>query len=100
MSPKLPYLVHWCTIDTMKVTITEARRRLPELVSRVKEDEGLRVRITVHGDVAAELRSCPIDPPLGAAAKRLRELMARLPAHRGGKRNISEQINQNLYTKK
>ena len=87
-------------IDTMKVTITEARRRLPELVSRVKEDDGLRVQITVHGDVAAELRSCPIDPPLGAAAKRLRELMARLPAHRGGKRNISEQINQNLYGKK
>ena len=85
---------------SMKVTITEARRRLPELVHRVKVDDGLRVQITVHGDVAAELRSCPGDPPLGAAAQRLRELMAELPPHRGRKRNISEQVNQHLYGKK
>ncbi len=83
----------------MKITISKARQKLPELVRRVKEDGDLRVQITVHGNVAAELRGCPLEPPPGAAAKRLRELMAELPAHRGSKRNISEQVNQHLYGK-
>ena len=81
----------------MKISISEARQKLPELVRRVKKDGDLRVQITVNGDVAAELRGCPREPPPGAAARRLREVMAELPAHRGRKRHISEQINQHLY---
>lgn len=84
----------------MKVPITEDRWRLPELVSRVKKDEGPHVQITVYFEMAAELQSRPIDPPVGAAAQRLRELMAELPAHPGRKRNISKQVNQHLYGKK
>ena len=83
----------------MKLTVTEARQKLPELVRRVKADGGLRVQITVHGEVAAELRACPPEPPPGAAARRLRELMAKLPAQRGRTRNISEEVNQHLYGK-
>ncbi|MCP3957975.1 MAG: hypothetical protein GY719_08995 [bacterium] len=84
----------------MKVTVTEARQTLPELVRRVKADADLRVQITVHGDVAAELRSCSPEPPRGAAANRLRELMAELPAHEGPGRSVSESVNEHLYGKR
>ena len=84
----------------MKVTVTEARQKLPELVRRVKADADLRVQITVHGDVAAELRACSPEPPPGRAAKRLRELMAELPAHRGPERRVSESVNEHLYGKR
>lgn len=83
----------------MKLTLTEARKKLPELVRRVKQDDGLRILITVHGDVAAELRGCPPDPPPGAAARRLQELMADMPAHRGRRRSTSENVGRHLYGK-
>ena len=83
----------------MKITVTEARQKLPELVRRVKEDSGLRVQITVHGDIAAELRAYSPGPPPGAAARKLRSLMAELPAHRGPKRRVSEDVNAHLYAK-
>lgn len=91
--------VQYRAICVMKLTIIEARKRLSELVHQVKREGDLRVQITVHGNVAAELRGCTPDPPPGAAAKRLRELMADFPTHRGRKRNTSEQINQHLYGK-
>ena len=83
--------------NSMKISISEARQKLPELVRRIKKDGDLRVQITVHGDVVAELRSCTPEPSPGAAARRLRELMVELPGHRGPKRNISKRINQHLY---
>ena len=81
----------------MKVTVTEARQKLPELVRRVREDSDLRVQITVHGNVAAELRASSPGPPPGAAARRLRELMSELPAIHGPKRKVSESVNEHLY---
>ncbi len=39
----------------MRLSISEARRRLPELVRRVGKDGAGSVQITVHGDVVAEL---------------------------------------------
>lgn len=83
----------------MKVTVTEARQRLPELVRRVKGDADFRVQITVHGDVAAELRASPKAAPAGAAARRLKEVMAQLPEHSGKKRRVSERVNEHLYGK-
>lgn len=84
----------------MEIAISEARRRLPELVHRVKTDAGLRIRITVHGEVVAELRAPLPEPKPGAAAERLRALMAEMPAHRGRKRKVSANVGEALYGKK
>ena len=84
------------TIVVMRMTVSEARRTLPELVKRVKGGD-LRIQITVHGEVAAELRAAVADPPPGAAAARLRELMTELPLVRGGKRRTSEEVVKHLY---
>jgi antitoxin (DNA-binding transcriptional repressor) of toxin-antitoxin stability system len=95
-------LVLFCTTlynIVMKVTMTEARQKLPELVRRVRNDSELRVQITVHGEVAAELHACLPEPRPGAAASRLREVMAQLPAHRGPERRVSESVNEHLYGK-
>ena len=40
----------------MKLSISEARKSLPELVRRVRKDAGAKVEITVHDEVVAELR--------------------------------------------
>ena len=80
----------------MKITISEARRTLPELVKRVKGGD-LRVLITVHGEVAAELRTATAEPPPGAAVAKLREVMSRLPAVRGATWKTSEEVGKHLY---
>lgn len=81
----------------MKISISEARRRLPELVRQVREDAGIRVQITVHDEVVAELRAALPEPEPGAAAKKLLELMEKLPKHRGRKTNISPRVKEHLY---
>lgn len=78
------------------MSVTEARRKLPELVKRASSEEGLRVLITVHGRVAAELRSCSPEPAPGAAARRLQELMSAQKPHRGKKHGISEEVSAHL----
>ena len=83
----------------MEVTVTEARRTLPELVRQVKADGDLRIRITVHGDVAAELRACVPDPPPGLAAQRLLDLMEAMPEGCGETRDISSNYKEHLYGK-
>jgi antitoxin (DNA-binding transcriptional repressor) of toxin-antitoxin stability system len=43
----------------MKLSISEARKRLPELVRQVRKDTGTKIEITVRDEVVAELRrSC------------------------------------------
>lgn len=81
----------------MKVSISEARRRLPELVRRVRKDTGTSVQITVHDEVVAELRAALPEPEPGAAAKNLLELMRKLPKHRGPKTNVSSHVKTYLY---
>jgi antitoxin (DNA-binding transcriptional repressor) of toxin-antitoxin stability system len=81
----------------MKVPISEARRRLPELVRHVKQDRGSVVQITVHDEVVAELRAALPEPEPGAAARALLELMQKLPKHRGPRRNISGHVKDHLY---
>ena len=39
----------------MKIPISEARRRLRELVRQVRKDAGEPVQITLHDEVVAEL---------------------------------------------
>ena len=81
----------------MKISISEARRRLPELVRQVRKEAGTTVQITVHDEVVAELRAAQLEPEPGAAAKKLLELMERLPKHRGRNTSISSHVKEHLY---
>jgi antitoxin (DNA-binding transcriptional repressor) of toxin-antitoxin stability system len=83
-----------------RVTISEARRRLPQLVRQVKQDRGSVVQITVRDEVVAELRAALPEPEPGAAARALLELMNKLPKHRGPRRNISGHVKEYLYGRK
>ncbi len=81
----------------MKLSISEARKRLPELVRQVRRDAGAKVEITVRDEVVAELRATLPEPEPGAAAKKLLQLMRRLPKHRGRKTNVSAHVKEHLY---
>jgi antitoxin (DNA-binding transcriptional repressor) of toxin-antitoxin stability system len=81
----------------MKLSISEARKRLPELVRQVRKDAGAKVEITVRDQVVAELRASLPEPEPGAAAKKLVQLMRRLPKRRGRKTNISGHVKKLLY---
>lgn len=81
----------------MKLSISEARRRLPALVRRVRRDASARVEITVHNEVVAELRAVRPEPEPGMAAKTLLRLMKKLPKPRGRKRSISSHVKTHLY---
>ena len=80
-----------------RVSISEARRRLPQLVRQVKQDRGSVVQITVRDEVVAELRAALPAPEPGGAARALLELMSKLPKHRGRRRNISGHVKESLY---
>ena len=81
----------------MKVSITEARKRLPELVRRVRKDAGETIQITLRDEVVAELRPALPEPEPGAAARKLLELMKRFPKHRGRRSAVSSRVNEYLY---
>jgi antitoxin (DNA-binding transcriptional repressor) of toxin-antitoxin stability system len=83
-----------------RVSISEARRRLPQLVRQVKQDRGSVVQITVRNEVVAELRAALPEPEPGAAARALLELARKLPKHRGRRRNISGHVKEYLYGRK
>jgi len=55
------------------------------------------VQITVHDEVVAELRAAQPEPAPGAAARKLLELMAKLPRHRGRKTRVSARATAHLY---
>ncbi|WP_447970929.1 hypothetical protein [Nitrospira sp. M1] len=84
----------------MKLPISEARRRLPALVRKVREDAGIRVQITLHNEVVAELRAAQPEPQPGEAAQKLLELAKQMPKSRGHKTNISSHTNAYLYGRK
>jgi antitoxin (DNA-binding transcriptional repressor) of toxin-antitoxin stability system len=81
----------------MKFSISEARKKLPELVRQVRKDPDSSVQITVRNEVVAELRAPLPEPEPGAAAKKLVALMRRLPKHRGRKTDISAHVKEHLY---
>lgn len=81
----------------MKLSISEARKRLPALVRRVQRDAGASVQITVHDQVVAELRAVQSEPDPGAAAKTLLRLMKTLPRPRGRKLPVSSHVKAHLY---
>ena len=81
----------------MKLSISEARRRLPELVRQVRQDPGATVQITVRDEVVAELRAALPEPEPGAAARALLELARRLPRRRGRQTDVSTRVKDHLY---
>lgn len=83
-----------------RVSITEARKRLPKLVRQVKQDRGSVVQITVRDEVVAELRAALPEPEPGAAARALLELAQKLSKRRGPRRNISGHVKEHLYRRK
>lgn len=82
----------------MKISISEARRRLPELVRQVRKDAGTSVQITVHDEVVAELRAIQPLPEPGEAARRLLALRKKL-VRRGKTRahDVSSRVKEHLY---
>lgn len=83
----------------MKVSISEARKRLPELVRQVRKDAGAAVQITVRDEVVAELRAALPEPEPGAAARALLELRKKL-ARKGRKaqaHDVSSHVKKYLY---
>lgn len=81
----------------MRLPVSEARRRLPELVRQVRADAGATVQITVHNEVVAELRAALPEPEPGAAAKALLALARRERRHRGAKSDVSSNVKAHLY---
>jgi len=81
----------------MKLSISEARKRLPALVRWVRRDAGARVEITVHNEVVAELRAVQPEPEPGAAAQNLLRLMKKMSKPRGRKLLISSHVKTHLY---
>lgn len=81
----------------MRIPISEARRRLPELVRRVHKDAGTVIQITVRDEVMAELRPALPEPEPGAAARALLEIARSLPKHRGPRENVSGRVKEYLY---
>jgi antitoxin (DNA-binding transcriptional repressor) of toxin-antitoxin stability system len=83
----------------MKLSISETRRRLPELVRRVRKNAGAKVEITVRDEVVAELRPALPQPEPGAAARKLLELRKKL-AKKGLKTrrtDVSRHVKEHLY---
>ena len=84
----------------MKISISEARKRLPELVRQVRKEGGASVQITVHDEVVAELRAALPEPEPGAAARALLELARKLPRarrRRGRPSDVSARVKKYLY---
>jgi antitoxin (DNA-binding transcriptional repressor) of toxin-antitoxin stability system len=82
----------------MKLSISETRRRLPELVQRVRKNTGAKVEITVRDEVVAELRPALPQPEPGTAAQKLLHLMRKLAKRRGAKTNVSGRVKDYLYS--
>lgn len=66
------------------------------MVRHVRKDTGAKVEITVRDEVVAELRAALPEPEPGAAARKLLEVMRRLPKRRR-KTDVSTRVNEYLY---
>jgi hypothetical protein len=81
----------------VKLSISEARSRLPELVRKLRRDPDQQVFITVNHEVAAELRAAEPQAAPGAAVKKLQEVMSTLPKRTGRKTSVSSRVDEVLY---
>ena len=84
----------------MRITLTEARRQLPTLLKRVRDDPRLRIEITVREETVAELRAASARPRPGEAVERLLALRRRQrarPAKSVSPDDVSERVDDHLY---
>jgi antitoxin (DNA-binding transcriptional repressor) of toxin-antitoxin stability system len=86
----------------MKLSISEARRRLPELVRRVRKNAGVKVEITVRDEAVAELRAVLPSPKPGEAARKLLQLRRKLARNglKTRRRDVSSHVKEHLYGSK
>ncbi len=82
----------------MKIPISEARRRLPELVKKVRAEAGT-IQITLRDEVVAELRPALPEPPPGAAARALLALGKGLPRRIRRQTHVSSDVKTHLYAR-
>jgi antitoxin (DNA-binding transcriptional repressor) of toxin-antitoxin stability system len=83
----------------MKLSISEARKKLPALIRHVKKDPGATVQITVRDEAVAELRALQPSPQPGEAARKLLELRKKF-ARKGLKtrrNDVSSHVKEHLY---
>jgi hypothetical protein len=79
------------------ISISEARKKLPSIIKSLKTSPDMVYQITVHDEVAAEIKSPPKIKP-GEAAAKLLELSMKLKRRRKGyKIPVSENIKEHLY---
>ncbi len=53
------------------ISVSEARKRLPQLLREIQKDAGKVVKITVRNEVVAEIRPPSMIPEPGLAARKL-----------------------------
>ena len=84
----------------MKIPISKARAKLPQIIKELEKNPDVIFEITVHDSVVAELKAPPRIEP-GVAARKLLEAMKQLPrAEAPGTVRVSEKIDHYLYGKK
>lgn len=83
----------------MKLSISEARKRLPELVRQMRKNPDATVQITVRDEPVAELRAVTTGPEPGEAARKLLELRRKLAKKgvKGRRTDISNRVKEHLY---
>lgn len=81
----------------MNITISEARKRLPELIMKVRRNAGAKVTITVNGVEAAELRQVEKPEQAADGATRLLDLMCSLPPVESDRVDVSSNVKEHLY---
>ncbi len=83
----------------MKLSISEARKRLPQLVRQMRKDRRTRVQITVRDEPVAELRAVGPDPEPGEAARKLLELRKKFAKKQLKTRRaeVSSRVKEHLY---
>ncbi len=79
------------------ISISEARKRLPGIIKKLRESPDTVYQVTVHDEVVAEIKTSPRVKP-GEAAKKLLALRKRTaPKGKVKKYPISENIKDHLY---
>ena len=81
----------------MNIPISEARKRLPELVQKVRRAGGAKITITVNGVEAAELRPVDVRAEPFNAAERLLLVIDSMAKVDGDKVDISSNVKEHLY---
>jgi antitoxin (DNA-binding transcriptional repressor) of toxin-antitoxin stability system len=82
----------------MTMSISEARKRLPQIMKSLRASRDAVYQITVHGEVIAEITSPPMVKPGEAAARLLSLRRTRsLKEARGRKTKVSEHVKEYLY---